>query len=187
MAGLALGVGIYDTQCGAKLFRADAVCAELFEQPFLRGGFSTSRSSPGSVAGRGHTAGTCLEQVVYEYPLESWRDVAGSKLKSSDFFKSFGELARIYWNYLRPGVSSPAVTARLSAAGHLPHERVLSKLPTTAAAEEPSHRAARPEVAGFSTANSRFIVPARLKIIGLGLWRWSTYLNRIRDTRHRLK
>ncbi len=121
VAGLALGAGIYDTQCGAKLFRTSAACAELFEEPFRTRWIFDVEIFARMIAGHGYLSGACLEQVVYEYPLESWRDVAGSKLKSSDFVKSFGELAQIYWSYLRPGVSaSPAVAARLAAAGHMP-------------------------------------------------------------------
>ncbi len=145
VAGLALGAGIYDTQCGAKLFRADANCAELFAEPFLTRWIFDVEIFARLVAGQGHLAGTSLEQIVYEYPLESWRDIAGSKLKSSDFVRSFGELAWIYWNYLRPGVSaSPAVAARLAASGHLPAIASGQQLraPQPAQAERRTRRAA---------------------------------------------
>jgi hypothetical protein len=42
------------------------------------------------------------EELIYEYPLTEWRDVAGSKVKARDFAKSLGTLALIYWKYLRP-------------------------------------------------------------------------------------
>ena len=35
-----------------------------------------------------------LEHLVYEYPFESWRDVAGSKLRPHDFIWSLAELSR---------------------------------------------------------------------------------------------
>jgi hypothetical protein len=41
------------------------------------------------------------EDLIYEFPLQTWNDVAGSKVKPLDFFKSFFDLARIYWTYLR--------------------------------------------------------------------------------------
>ena len=54
--------------------------------------------------------------------MDSWRDVAGSKLRPHDFVWSLVELTRIYWTYLRPALASPAVTARLAGAGHLPKD-----------------------------------------------------------------
>jgi hypothetical protein len=41
-----------------------------------------------------------LQQVIYEYPLEKWTDVAGSKLHARDFAISFGDVLRIYRKYL---------------------------------------------------------------------------------------
>jgi dolichyl-phosphate beta-glucosyltransferase len=47
--------------------------------------------------------GTALpqaEDIIYEFPLPEWRDVAGSKVKAWDFAKGLCGLARIYWHYL---------------------------------------------------------------------------------------
>jgi len=115
-ASLVLGIGICDTQCGAKLFRATPALRQAFEQPFLaRWTFDVEllarlrNSRPGqSPAG--------LEQAIYEFPLDRWRDVAGSKVKASDFFKSLFELLHIYWAYLRPGAGTAAQDASRSTA-----------------------------------------------------------------------
>ena len=48
-----------------------------------------------------------LEEIIYEFPLDAWRDVAGSSLKKGDFVKAVVELAAIYWTYLRPGICRP--------------------------------------------------------------------------------
>ena len=109
-----------------------------------RAGSSTWRSSPAWSPAKG------------TWPAPAWRrsftsirsiagEVAGSKLKSSDFVKAFGELAQIYWNYLRPGVAaSPAVAARLAASGHLPASAGgrVSVAPEPAASESRTRRAA---------------------------------------------
>lgn len=40
-----------------------------------------------------------VRRTVYEYPLENWHDVAGSKLKPRDFVRAVAELATIYFGY----------------------------------------------------------------------------------------
>ena len=97
-----------------------ATCAALFAEPFRARWIFDVELFARLVAASRQFGGQCLEHLVYEYPLDCWRDVAGSKLRPLDFVWSLGELARIYWTYLRPGFASPAVTARLAGAGHLP-------------------------------------------------------------------
>ena len=102
-----LGLPVYDTQCGAKLFRATPMLKSLLAQPFKsRWIFDVEiiarfMSAPG--VGR---AGA--ESTIYEMPLNEWRDVAGSKLSSTDFFRSVGELIlirRTYFASVFPGSS----------------------------------------------------------------------------------
>jgi glycosyltransferase involved in cell wall biosynthesis len=122
-ASLALGVRVFDTQCGAKLFRATPSLPQLFARPFLtRWIFDVEILARLAQLRRGSaTAG--LRQVVYELPLDSWHDVAGSTLKRGDFAKAIGELAKIYWTYLRPGaklrpVPPPSVLPEPRMAPH---------------------------------------------------------------------
>ncbi len=98
-ASTLLRLPIYDTQCGAKLFRITPELAEVLAEPFqsrwifdvemLARFMARHRNDPGFVRDR-----------IYEYPLPEWTDVAGSKVGSLDFFKAFGELFRIYQRYL---------------------------------------------------------------------------------------
>jgi dolichyl-phosphate beta-glucosyltransferase len=68
-AGTLLGVRAYDTQCGAKLFRREIV-DEAFGEPFLsRWIFDVE-----IYLRLGHDR-------ILEYPMRTWRDVPGSKVK----------------------------------------------------------------------------------------------------------
>ena len=96
MASLVLGIPIYDTQCGAKLFRVDAETRALFADPFIAGWMFDVEILARFIKGRG---GEGVTDAIYELPLTEWHDVAGSKVKPSDFPKAFFELASIYLKY----------------------------------------------------------------------------------------
>jgi len=102
-ASLALGLRVFDTQCGAKLFRVLPHTERLFGTPFRsRWIFDVELLARMSVL-RGEERLSPLSQAVYEHPLDAWRDVAGSTLKRGDFVRAIAELAGIYATYLRPG------------------------------------------------------------------------------------
>jgi dolichyl-phosphate beta-glucosyltransferase len=121
-ASLVLRLPVYDTQCGAKLFRATPAMAELFARPFgARWIFDVellARMIVGTASsGDEYRAG----ELIYEYPLEHWQDVNGSRLKSHDFLTAVIDLGAIYWRYMRGGgVTStmipPAPVQRREAA-----------------------------------------------------------------------
>jgi dolichyl-phosphate beta-glucosyltransferase len=92
-----LRLPIYDTQCGAKLFRCTPEMRTVFEKPFLSrwifdveiiARYIALKKSPDEAARR-----------IYEFPLEAWTDVKGSKLKSRDFARAIYDLLRIYRRY----------------------------------------------------------------------------------------
>jgi glycosyltransferase involved in cell wall biosynthesis len=111
-ASWTLGVSVRDTQCGAKLFRATPWVAGAFERPFhTRWIFDVELLARLSQLASDH-GGPPLADCVYELPLDEWRDVAGSKLRSRDFLRAPAELAAIYLRYLSPFRSAaPAATA----------------------------------------------------------------------------
>lgn len=78
---------VYDTQCGAKLFRRD-LAARVFARPFIsRWLFDVELLKRIPLDE--------LRRRVREIPLEVWRDVPGSKLRLTDMIRSLVDLVRI--------------------------------------------------------------------------------------------
>jgi dolichyl-phosphate beta-glucosyltransferase len=95
-----LHLPIYDTQCGAKLFRVRPETRSIFAERFLsRWVFDVEILARYQQIFR--SEGKSLADVVYEYPLESWVDVAGSKVGPADFFIALWDVLRIQQRYLR--------------------------------------------------------------------------------------
>lgn len=88
-----LKVAVYDTQCGAKMFRRE-LSETLFSETFVSKWFFDVellwryRLKKGTLDG------------VLELPVSRWKHEAGSKLKLRDFIRTPIELWRI-WNHYR--------------------------------------------------------------------------------------
>jgi dolichyl-phosphate beta-glucosyltransferase len=94
-----LRIPIYDSQCGAKIFRVGPRTRGLTAEPFqtrwvfdveILARYIRKIGSPESAA-----------QHIYEFPLLRWEDVAGSKVKPTDFFLALRDVILIYWKYMR--------------------------------------------------------------------------------------
>jgi dolichyl-phosphate beta-glucosyltransferase len=107
-ASLTLGLSIYGTQCGAKLFRASPGIQALFQHPFVTRWLVDVELLARLIQVRRGTPLPPAEEVIYEFPLSEWHDMAGSKVKAQDFAKGLFGLVRIYWQYLRPQVPTRA-------------------------------------------------------------------------------
>lgn len=92
LASLTLGLSVYDTQCGAKMFRANAETAELFGSSFQTHWIFDIELLARMIAYRRNRQLPSVENAVYELPLTAWHDVRGSNIRMSDFLKSFFEL-----------------------------------------------------------------------------------------------
>ena len=99
-AAAVLGVGIYDTQCGAKLFRVSPGFVDRLQEPFIGGWIFDVEIIAREVRARRVGGMPAVSRVIYEYPLMEWRDVAGSKIKALDWVKVSVTLARIYVKYI---------------------------------------------------------------------------------------
>jgi glycosyltransferase involved in cell wall biosynthesis len=99
---LALGITVYDTQCGAKLFKNDATTQRAFAEPFItRWVFDVELLARLARELPRHRPGVELDDAVIEYPLESWRDVPGSKLRPAHMATAALDIVRIYLRYGR--------------------------------------------------------------------------------------
>ncbi len=93
---LALDLPVYDTQCGAKVLRANAAAATIFDAPFrspwvfdveMIARYLQQPVGPGELARRDR---------LYELVLPAWQDQAGSKLRWYDFARAVVELGYIW-------------------------------------------------------------------------------------------
>lgn len=87
-----LGLAVYDTQCGAKVFRAGDDLREVFSRPFLSRWIFDVEIIARFVErwGRDRAA-----RSIYELPIKVWHDVHGSKVRSHDFLRALRDLRKI--------------------------------------------------------------------------------------------
>jgi dolichyl-phosphate beta-glucosyltransferase len=92
LASFVLGMAVYDTQCGAKVFRAGEPLAKAFAAPFLSAWIFDVE-----VLARLREAiePEPLPPKLFELPLERWQDVAGSKLTTMRGVAAFLDLVQI--------------------------------------------------------------------------------------------
>lgn len=110
-----LDLAIYDTQCGAKLFRSSADMRRLFETPFVVNWTFDVEIIARLIRLRRESGGPRPRDTIYEHPLRQWHDVAGSKVRPLDFVKGLAEVARIHRTYLRAGARPLARAIRAPA------------------------------------------------------------------------
>jgi len=101
LASWALRLPIYDTQCGAKIFRNTEELRQVLDTPFMSRWIFDVELIARFVVSRRVDGAPPIEESIYELPLMSWYDVAGSKLRFRDMFIVAGDMMRIWWRYLR--------------------------------------------------------------------------------------
>jgi len=99
-ASLSLALPVYDTQCGAKIFRRGESVRQAFSEPFhSRWAFDVELLGRLVRPGRDQT-GVPIARFREE-PLDTWTDVPGSKLKPAAALQTGLELAKIAWKLRR--------------------------------------------------------------------------------------
>jgi glycosyltransferase involved in cell wall biosynthesis len=92
---LSLDLPVYDTQCGAKVFRVNDAIAAVFEAPFrsrwifdveLLARYLAQPAPPGSPPRRSR---------IYELAVPAWREVPGSRLRWFHYVRATFDLVRI--------------------------------------------------------------------------------------------
>lgn len=93
-----LGLAVYDTQCGAKLFRANETLRGVFARPFLSRWIFDVEIIARYVERLGRDAASA---AIYELPVMRWHDVTGSKVKPHDFLRALHDLWKIRRAYAK--------------------------------------------------------------------------------------
>ncbi len=125
---LLLRLAVYDTQCGAKLFRVTDEFRNLLRDPFLTRWVFDVELIARLMQARRSMGARPVQESIYEITLRQWHDVAGSKLRARDFVTSGVELLRIYRHYSKDkevddhrdsaSAAPPAPAQEYSAARH---------------------------------------------------------------------
>lgn len=98
VVSIILRLPIYDTQCGAKIFRVNNETHKLFGAPFCSRWVFDVEIIARFIRERRYNMKS-VESSIYEFPLPEWRDVAGSQVRPTDFFRAFFDVLKIYRRY----------------------------------------------------------------------------------------
>ncbi len=102
LISLALQLAVYDTQCGAKLFRVTPSVKSIWAQPFIsRWLFDVEILFRFLDAFPSGDEREKAKEALYELPLDAWRDVGGSKVRARHYARSLWDLY-VLWRYYRP-------------------------------------------------------------------------------------
>lgn len=84
-ASMLLQIVVYDTQCGAKIFKNSTALKEVFRKPFkVNWTFDVEMLARFSLVSAISPSQACSRW--YEFPLKEWVDVKGSKVKLKDYW-----------------------------------------------------------------------------------------------------
>ncbi len=109
LGSMVLGVAVYDTQCGAKAFRATSRLDAALARPFVsRWAFDVE------------LLGRLLPGRCREIPLQTWYDPGGSHLTLAAGLRATADLVRIRRDLRRIGAGSAGGGDRAQDQGHRP-------------------------------------------------------------------
>jgi hypothetical protein len=100
-ASLSLGLPVYDTQCGAKLFRHTPALVSALAAPFTSRWVFDVELLARLVCPRPGITAIAMERIREE-PLLSWTDIPGSKLRPAAALRCGLDLLRLGLKLRRP-------------------------------------------------------------------------------------
>ena len=96
-ASLALGMNVYDTQCGLKIFRTSPRLLEALNDPFTtKWAFDVELLS--RLVSDKYASKRIELSELNEVPLLHWRDVAGSKVSATGAIRMAKDIGAVWWN-----------------------------------------------------------------------------------------
>ncbi len=103
LISLALHLAVYDTQCGAKLFRVTPEVKSIWAEPFIsRWLFDVEILFRFLQAFSSGEEREKAKEALYELPLEAWRDIGGSKVRARHYARSLWDLYTLWRQYCCP-------------------------------------------------------------------------------------
>jgi len=113
-----LRLPVYDTQCGAKLFRSTPELRRILAEPFGTA-WLFDVEILARLIGQSPSGTAAVERYLYELPLDEWRDVPGSKLTRAAYLRAATSIFQLYRRYgamlARQSRASDAVDVQLPA------------------------------------------------------------------------
>jgi glycosyltransferase involved in cell wall biosynthesis len=93
-----LRLAVYDTQCGAKVFRATPELRRVLAKPFTTS-WLFDVEILARLIGESADGTSAVADSLYELPLREWRDVPGSKLTGGAYARAASSIIQLYSEY----------------------------------------------------------------------------------------
>ncbi len=106
LASIVLGITVYDTQCGAKVFRVTDAFTAAVAEPFRSSWAFDVELLHRLLTGSGRAPGVPVTAFT-EVPLDAWHDVSGSKMRLGPALAALFDLVPLARRRARPGSGAP--------------------------------------------------------------------------------